>query len=175
MYENGKNNTLYLILLSIIRGRTFTLVWSIFSLFKSWFYEISNVILAFLPFIYLNINKISEFGFKNIFILNNIIQIINFIILIFACWIFNEQIICNFWGLNQNTHNNIIMRSHIELLYIFEMKVMHNLYIEKYILINIIFKKQKQCNEYYLINILSFFNIYLFYKIIFIINIKKFK
>ena len=85
MYENGKNNTLYLILLSIIRGRTFTLVWSIFSLFKSWFYEISNVILAFLPFIYLNINKISEFGFKNIFILNNIIQIINFIILIFAC------------------------------------------------------------------------------------------
>ena len=67
------------------------------------------------------------------------------------------------------------MRSHIELLYIFEMKVMHNLYIEKYILINIIFKKQKQCNEYYLINILSFFNIYLFYKIIFIINIKKFK
>ena len=85
MYENGKNNTLYLILLSIIRGRTFTLVWSIFSLFKPWFYEISNVILAFLSFIYLNINKISEFGFKNIFILNNIIQIINFIILIFAC------------------------------------------------------------------------------------------
>ena len=65
---------------------------------------------------YLNIiNVISEHGFKDIFTLKNIIQIILFIILIFACLIFNEQIICNFWGLNQNTQKNITTRSLMEL------------------------------------------------------------
>ena len=115
--EKGENNIKYLALLSILRGITYTFVWSIFSLFKPWFFEISNVITAFFLFIYLNIiNEISEHGFKDIFTLKNIIQIIIFIILIFACLILNEQIICNFWGLNKNTQNNITTRSLMELI-----------------------------------------------------------
>ena len=115
--EKGENNIKYLALLSILRGITFTFVWSVFSLFKPWFFEISNVITAFFLFIYLNIiNEISEHGFKDIFTLKNIIQIIIFIILIFACLIFNEQIICNFWGLNKDTHKNIRTRSMMELI-----------------------------------------------------------
>lgn len=41
----------------------------------------------------------------------NIIEIIIYIILIFACLIFNEQIICNFWGLNKNTKKEITNRA----------------------------------------------------------------
>ena len=114
--EKGENNIIYLILFSILRGVTYILVWSLLSLFKPWFFEIQNVISSFLLFIYLTIKKISENGFESIFILNNIIQIINFIILLFACLIFNEQIICNFWGLNKNTQNNITTRSLMELI-----------------------------------------------------------
>ena len=78
--EKGENNIKYLALLSILRGITYTFVWSVFSLFKPWFFEISNVIKAFFLFIYLNIIKeISEHGFKNIFTLKNIIQIIIFL------------------------------------------------------------------------------------------------
>ncbi len=115
--EKGENNIKDFSLLSILRGITYTFVWSIFSLFKPWFFEISNVITAFFLFIYLNIiNEISEHSVKNIFTLKNSIQIILFIILIFACLIFNEQIICNFLGLNKNTHNNITTRSLMELI-----------------------------------------------------------
>ena len=116
--EKDENNIIYLILFSILRGVTYTLVWSIFSLFKPWFFEIQNVISSFLLFIYniITIKKISKNGFENIFI---IIQIINFIILLFACLIFNEQIICNFWRLNNNTFKNIIHRSHIDMKFIF--------------------------------------------------------
>ena len=119
MNEKGENNIIYLILFSILRGVTYILVWSLLSLFKPWFFEIQNVISSFLLFIYLTIKKISENGFESIFILNNIIQIINFIILLFACLIFNEQIICNFWGLNNNTFKNIIHRAHIDMKYIY--------------------------------------------------------
>ena len=119
MNEKGENNIIYLILFSILRGVTYILVWSLLSLFKPWFFEIQNVISSFLLFIYLTIKKISENGFENIFILNNIIQIINFIILLFACLIFNEQIICNFWRLNNNTFKNIIHRAHIDMKFIF--------------------------------------------------------
>ena len=110
--EKGENNIKYLALLSILRGITYTFVWSVFSLFKPWFFEISNVIKVFFLFIY---KEISEHGFKDIFTLENSIQIIIFIILIFACLIFNEQIICNFWGLNKNTQKNITNRSLMEL------------------------------------------------------------
>ena len=78
--EKGENNIKYLALLSILRGITYTFVWSVFSLFKPWFFEISNVITAFFLFIYLNIiNEISEHSVKNIFTLKNIIQIIIFL------------------------------------------------------------------------------------------------
>ena len=41
----------------------------------------------------------------------NIIEIIIYIILIFACLIFNEQIICNFWELSKNTKKEIMNRA----------------------------------------------------------------
>ena len=37
------------------------------------------------------------------------------LILIFVCLIFNEQIICNFWGLNTNTKNEITKRAILEI------------------------------------------------------------
>ena len=37
------------------------------------------------------------------------------LILIFVCLIFNEQIICNFWGLNTNTKKEISKRAFLEL------------------------------------------------------------
>ena len=43
-----------------------------------------------------------------------IITIIIYILLIFQCFIFNEQIICNFCGLNKNTKNEISERSEKE-------------------------------------------------------------
>ena len=37
------------------------------------------------------------------------------LILIFVCLIFNEQIICNFWGLNTNTKKEISKRGVLEI------------------------------------------------------------
>ena len=49
------------------------------------------------------------------FKLNELPILFLLIILIFVCLIFNEQIICNFWGLNTNTKNEITKRAILEI------------------------------------------------------------
>ena len=42
-------------------------------------------------------------------------DILVFVILIFFCLVFNEQIICNFCGMNDNTKNEISERGNKEI------------------------------------------------------------
>ena len=74
----------------------------IYKFFCPWFFGVSLVIIQFIVHVYpFNINELPI-----LFIL---------LILIFVCLIFNEQIICNFWGLNANTKNEISKRAIIEI------------------------------------------------------------
>ena len=105
-----KNITAF-IFVSIFRGITYTLVWSIFSVFKPWFYGISTVITAVWTFLF----SISPWSKNKPKIIHSIFQSIIYFFLIFACLIFNEQIICNFWELDKNTKNKIEERASREI------------------------------------------------------------
>ena len=76
-------------------------------MFKPWFFGVS--IVSDTVF-----NYIVKFKQKSTNIFKSILEIIIYLILIFACFIFNEQIICNSCGLNKNCEEEIIMRSNVE-------------------------------------------------------------
>ena len=109
-FENFlKNNNIYdliiyIIINSFIEGIYFSFIWLIFKLFKPWFYG-TTIIVNTIIFRIINIltkNNKTKFHLYEIFI---------YIILILTTFIFNEQIICNFWGLNIDTKKEIINRS----------------------------------------------------------------
>ena len=99
-------------MISISNGITYSLLHSIFKLFKPWSYGITAVINGLLTIFHGIFNIIFGQNQFNIFLL---FQIIIYIILFFACLIFNEQIICNFWGLNKYTKEEIINRASLDL------------------------------------------------------------
>ena len=106
-----KGNTLIklllFLLLSIIDGITYSLLYLIFKFFQPCVYSVSAVTNGLLYSIY-------EILFEtfNYYLL---IQIFIYLILIFACLVFNEQIICNFWNLNFNTNKDIERRAIFDL------------------------------------------------------------
>ena len=111
-----KNNTLskflWYLLMSISNGITYSLLLSIFKLFKPWAYAITAVINGLLTTFHDILNVLFEKKIFNFFLL---FQIIIYIILFIACLIFNEQIICNFWELNKNTKEEITNRGKRDL------------------------------------------------------------
>ena len=102
----------FIIFITLCNGITYSLLHSIFKLFKPWAYAITAVINGLLNIFHDIINVI--FG-NNEFSILLLFQIIIYIILFIACLIFNEQIICNFWELNKNTKEEIIKRSIIDI------------------------------------------------------------
>ena len=114
--ENFKDNKvsyfLLFILMSLANGITYSFLHSIFKLFKPWAYAITAVINGLLTTFNDILNVILKINNFDILLL---FQIVIYIILFFACLIFNEQIICNFWGLNKNTKEEIIFRASIDL------------------------------------------------------------
>ena len=92
----------YITINSFINGIDFTVIWLIFKFFKPWFYGTIIIINTLILRIYIKYNKK-----ENI----KVYEIILYIILIFTTLVFNEQIICNFLGLNENTKIDIINRS----------------------------------------------------------------
>ena len=113
---NFKNDTLsnllIFIFITLCNGITYCLLHSIFKLFKPWAYAITAVINGLLNIFHDIINVI--FG-NNEFSILLLFQIIIYIILFIACLIFNEQIICNFWELNKNTKEEIMIRACLDL------------------------------------------------------------
>ena len=111
--DNFKNISHFIlfILISISNGITYCLLYSIFKLFKPCCYAITAVINGLLN-IFNDIFNII-FG-QNQFNILLLFQIIIYIILFFACLVFNEQIICNFWELNKYTKEEIINRAYID-------------------------------------------------------------
>ena len=109
---NTFSKIILFLLMSLCNGITYGFLFSIFKLFKPWAYAITAVINGLLT----TFNNIFDVIFSNnnfdIFLL---FQIVIYIILFFACLIFNEQIICNFWDLNHNTKEEIINRGVCEL------------------------------------------------------------
>ncbi len=92
----------FFLLLSIISGFKNLTECLIYKFFCPWFFGVSLVIIQFI------------FHVKS-FKLNELPILFLLIILIFVCLIFNEQIICNFWGLNANTKIEISKRAVLEI------------------------------------------------------------
>ena len=114
MLERGNiiKQIISFLLISLSKGITFTCFWLIFKLFKPWFYGVFSPIYGILNCLYLLITNLIQ---SNSDIEMNIIktiffQIIIYLILIFMSLIVNEQIICNFWGLNIDTKTEITKR-----------------------------------------------------------------
>ena len=96
------SHLLFFLFLSIISGFKNLTECLIFKFFYPWFFGVSLVIIQFFFHVYpFDINELPI-----LFIL---------LILIFVCLIFNEQIICNFWGLNTNTKIEISKRGVLEI------------------------------------------------------------
>lgn len=102
--EQPFKKILTFLFVSLFNGITYTYFWSIFKYFKPWFYGVFSPIYGLLNTIYMIFTSNEEMNV-------NIIEIIIYIILIFACLIFNEQIICNFWELSKNTKKEIMNRA----------------------------------------------------------------
>ena len=100
------------LILSLIDGITYTFLWLIFTLFKPWFYGVSVAVFGFLISIF---RFVPEEGYQNINFFRIIFEITIYVLLIFSCLIFNEQIICNLCDLNKGTKNAITERSKREL------------------------------------------------------------
>ena len=102
----SNNNCLFhlsfFLFLSIISGLKNLSECLIYKFFCPWFFGVSLVIIQFI--VHLCTFRLNELPI--LFIL---------LILIFVCLIFNEQIICNFWGLNANTKNEISKRAILEI------------------------------------------------------------
>ena len=97
-------NLFVFLLFALSNSITFSLLYSVFKLYKPWIYATTAVINGL-------ISSIFNFHSDNLHYSLNIIIIIIFLFLIFQCLIFNEQIICNFWELNINTQNEIKERA----------------------------------------------------------------
>ena len=80
----------------------------IFKLYKPWFLRITNSIYELVYFFFL-----VDITFKDKI---SIVRIIILILIFFSNLIFCELIICNFWGLNQNTGKNITERGKKETI-----------------------------------------------------------
>ena len=109
--SNIKSSFSIFLIMSISNGITYCILYSIFKLFKPWFFGITAVMNGLFNCIHSIIVNLFESQFNIILIT----QFFIYIILIFACLIFNEQIICNFWGLNKNTKIEIISRATEEI------------------------------------------------------------
>ena len=109
--SNIKSSFSIFLIMSISNGITYCVLYSIFKLFKPWFFGITAVMNGLFNCIHSIIVNLFESQFNIILIT----QFFIYIILIFACLIFNEQIICNFWGLNKNTKIEIISRATEEI------------------------------------------------------------
>ena len=109
--SNIKSSFSIFLIMSISNGITYCILYSIFKLFKPWFFGITAVMNGLFNCIHSIIVNLFEKQFNIILIT----QFFIYIILIFACLIFNEQIICNFWGLNKNTKIEIISRATEEI------------------------------------------------------------
>ena len=101
---SNRNNIFIFMLFALSNSITFSLLYSVFKLYKPWIYATTAVINGL-------ISSIFNFHSDNLHYSLNIIIIIIFLFLIFQCLIFNEQIICNFWELNINTQNEIKERA----------------------------------------------------------------
>ena len=97
---------IYIIINSIIQVLYYTSIWLVFKFFKPWYYG-TTIIIDTIIFRIIGIirKENKDFQFFEIFL---------YIIVIFTTFIFNEQIICNFWGLNKNTKIEIINRANID-------------------------------------------------------------
>ena len=97
-------NLFVFLLFALSNSITFSLLYSVFKLYKPWIYATTAVINGL-------ISSIFNFHSDNLNFKLNIIIIFIFCFLIFQCLVFNEQIICNFWELNINTQNEIKERA----------------------------------------------------------------
>ena len=102
-FSTHKESSISFLISILCNGITYTLLYSNFKLFRPWFYGVSAVINGL--FLYI-INIFPNLKIEILFI---------YIFLIFQCLIFNEQIICNFWGLNKNTKREISKRADMEM------------------------------------------------------------
>ncbi len=102
-FSTHKESSISFLLSVLCNGITYTLLYSNFKLFRPWFYGVSAVINGL--FLYI-INIFPNLKIEILFI---------YIFLIIQCLIFNEQIICNFWGLNKNTKREISKRADMEM------------------------------------------------------------
>ena len=109
---SNRNNIFIFMLFALSNSITFSLLYSVFKLYKPWIYATTAVINGL-------ISSIFNFYSDNLNSSINTIIIIIFLFLIFQCLIFNEQIICNFWGLNINTQKEIRKRAELEFSNIF--------------------------------------------------------
>ena len=106
---NLKNfNILNLLIVSLSNGITYNFIWLFFKTFKPWFFGITLAINAL-------IYQFRIFSQKKNSMIYCFFDILVFVILIFFCLVFNEQIICNFWGMNDNTKNEISERGNKEI------------------------------------------------------------
>ena len=106
---NLKNfNILNLLIVSLSNGITYNFIWLFFKTFKPWFFGITLAINAL-------IYQFRIFSQKKNFKIYCFFDILVFVILIFFCLVFNEQIICNFCGMNDNTKNEISERGNKEI------------------------------------------------------------
>ena len=103
--KNIKYLIIYIVINSVIQGVYFTFIWLVFKFFKPWYYG-TTIIIDTIIFRIICIRKENQ-NFK-------LYEIFLYIILIFTTFIFNEQIICNFWGLDKNTKIGIINRANID-------------------------------------------------------------
>ena len=110
--KNKLSKILLFLFMSLCNGITYCFLQSIFKFFKPWAYGITSVINGLLNTVHDILKVIFEKKKFKIFLL---LQIVIYIILIIACLIFNEQIICNFWGLNENTNEEITIRASLDV------------------------------------------------------------
>ena len=103
LQNNIYKNLLIFLLISCSDTVSYSILWSIFKLFKPWFYGVTIVSDSLFNNYIENPSKVLN--------IKSIIEIIIYLILIFACLIFNEQILCNSCDLSKNCKEEIINRS----------------------------------------------------------------
>ena len=98
------------LLISLSQGITFICFWFIFKLYKPWFYGVFSPIYGLLHCLYLLITILNQNNNDIEIIKKKLFEIIIYLLLIFMNLIVNEQVICNFWGLNMDTKKEITNR-----------------------------------------------------------------
>ncbi len=100
-------------IISLSQGINFICFWFIFKLFKPWFFGVFSPIYGLLNCLHqlITILNQSNGDIEMNIIKKKLFEIIIYLLLIFMSLIVNEQIICNFWGLNMDTKREITNRS----------------------------------------------------------------